>query len=94
MRLEPPTTNETKLLVRQGLTSKGTFAIELINQTSRNITQVQLGISGGPGTQQQVQTVRQMIPAGQRRLIDTGRRLTQQQANRLRVVILDARMAN
>ena len=94
MRLEPPTTNETKLLVRQGLTSKGTFAIELINQTSRNITQVHLGISGGAGTKQQVHIFRQVIPAGQRRVIDTGRRLTQQQAGRLRVVILDARTAN
>ncbi len=93
MRLDPPTTNETKLLVRQGLTSRGTFAIELINQTPRNIIQVQLGISGGPGTQQNVRTIRQIIPAGKRRLIDTGRRLTQQQANRLRVVVLDARMA-
>jgi predicted Zn-dependent protease len=93
MRLEPPATNETRLLVRQGLTSNGTFAIELFNQTSRNIIEVSLGISGGSGTQQQVQTVRQLIPAGQSRLIDTRRRLTQQQANRLRVVILDAKMA-
>jgi tetratricopeptide (TPR) repeat protein len=90
MRMEPPATKETRLLVRQGLTSRGTFAIEIINQTSRNVGNIQLGINSGPGTPQQVQTVREVIPAGQRRIIDTGRQLTSRQADRLRVVILNA----
>ncbi|WP_157736284.1 M48 family metalloprotease [Granulosicoccus antarcticus] len=92
MRLDPPVGPETTLLVRQGLTSRGTFAIELINQTSRDIGFVKLGISARSGSRQQLHSVRQVIPAGQRHQIDTKRRLTQQQANQLRVVILEARM--
>ncbi|MGQ7843471.1 M48 family metalloprotease [Granulosicoccus sp. 3-233] len=92
MKLDPPVTQQTRLLVRQGLTSRGTFAVELINQTSRNIAGVQLGISAGEGTPQQVMMVRQAIPAGQSRVVDTGRRLTRPQSERMLVRILDARI--
>lgn len=92
MRLEPPASRETTLLVRQGLTRQGTFAIELVNQTSRDIAAVKLGISSEAESAQRVHTVRQLIPAGQRHQIDTKRRLTQQQVNKIRVVILEARM--
>lgn len=94
LRLDPPAPRDTRtsLLVRQGLTSQGTFAIELINQTSRSIGGIQLGISAGPGTPQQVTRVRQVIPAGQKRVVDTGRRLSQPQAARLRVVVIDAQV--
>jgi len=90
MRLEPSATKETRLLVRQGLTRQGTFAIELINQTSRALNNVQIGMQSAPGTPQRVQVVRQTIPAGQRRIVDTGRVLTQSQANQIKVVILKA----
>lgn len=92
LRLDPPETVETRLLVRQGLTTRGTFAIELINQTSRNIAAVRLGISDGAGYPQREASVRQMIPAGQSRMLDTGRRLSQSQAARMRVVVLDAQL--
>lgn len=90
LRLAPPATKDTRLLVRQGLSRKGTFAIELINQTSRSIGNIQLGMQSAPGTPQRVQAVRQTIPAGQRRVIDTGRVLTQRQASQIKVVILKA----
>jgi len=90
MRLEPPATTSTRLLVRQGLTPKGTFAIQLINQTSRNIANVQLGLQSAPGTPTRVQKVRQVIPAGQSSLIDTGRKLTSRQAQQIKVTIINA----
>lgn len=92
MKLDPPETQETRLLVRQGLTSRGTFAIELINQTSRNISGVRLGLSAGKGTPQQVLMVRKGIPAGQSRVVDTGRRLTRPQSERMLVQVLDAQI--
>lgn len=94
MRLDPPVDKNTRLLVRQGLTRQGTFAIQLINQTSRNLSNVQIGMQRAPGTPQRVVTVKEVIPAGQSRLIDTGRRLTQQLAAQIKVVILNADVAN
>ncbi|MFK7855336.1 MAG: M48 family metalloprotease [Granulosicoccus sp.] len=90
MSLEPPVSKDTRLLVRQGLTRQGTFAIELINQTSRAVGNVRLGMQSAPGTPQRIQTVKQVIPAGQSRVIDTGRVLTKRQANQIKVVILKA----
>lgn len=90
MRLEPPATRSTRLLVRQGLTRQGTFAVELINQTSRAVSNIQIGMQSAPGTPQRVQVVRQTIPAGGRTVVDTGRKLTQSQANQIKVVILKA----
>ncbi len=95
MKLEPPAAQEsqaTRLLVRQGLTSRGTFAVELINQTSRNIAGVRLGISAGRGTPEQVLNVRQAIPAGQSRVVDTRRALTRPQSERMVVRILDTQV--
>lgn len=95
MRLEPtPQQDVTRsgLMVRQGLTSQGTFAIELINQSSRPVADIRLGISAGAGARQQVARVRQIIPAGQAHLVDTGRRLSRSLAASMRVVVLDARV--
>ncbi len=90
MRLEPPASKETRLLVRQGLTPQGTFAVQLINQTSRSVNNVQLGLQSAPGTPTRVQTIQQTIPAGQSRVVDTGRQLTARQAQQIKVTILSA----
>ncbi len=90
LRLEPPANQATRLLVRQGLSSKGTFAVQLINQTSRSVANVRLGIQTVPGTPTRVQTVRQVIPAGKSRLIDTGRKLTARQAQGVKVTVINA----
>ncbi len=90
MRLDPPQTKNTRLLIRQGVSRQGTFVMELINQTSSGVRNVQLGLRAAPNAPQRVQTIRQRIPAGSRRVIDTGLKISRQQANRIKVVVLNA----
>ena len=90
MRLDPPVSTNTRLLVRQGLNRNGNFVIELINQTSRNISNVRLGLRNGANAPQRVQTVRKTIPPGKRHIIDTGAKMTQSQVEQINVVILNA----
>lgn len=93
MRLDPMASTETRLLVRQGLNRRGIFVIELINQTSRGVSNVRLGLRSGATGAQRVQTIRKTIPPGQRHIIDTGARMTKQQADQINVVILNADIA-
>lgn len=92
-RLEPPVNKNTYLLVRQGLNRRGNFVIELVNQTSRPISNIRLGVTVAPGQRQQVQRVNAVIPGGKRHVFDTGQRLTQQRARQIQVVVLDASLA-
>lgn len=90
LRLDPPTSTDTRLLIRQGLNQNGNFVIEIINQTSRSVSNVKLGLRNGVNSPQRVQTIRKVIPAGQRHVIDTGAKMTQNQAEQVDVVILNA----
>ena len=92
-RLEPPVNKNTYLLVRQGLNRRGNFVIELVNQTSRPISNIRLGVTVAPGQRQQVQRVNAVIPGGKRHVFDTGQKLTQQRARQIQVVVLDASLA-
>lgn len=94
MRLDPPETNDSRLLVRQGLNRNGNFVIELINQTSRAVSNVQIGLRMNANAPQRVQTLRNTIPAGQRYVFDTGQRMTRSVADQIRVVILNAEIAD
>lgn len=95
MRLDPPasTDTDTRLLVRQGLSQNGNFVIALINQTSRAVSNVKLGLRNGPNAPQRVQTIRKTIQPGQRHLIDTGAKMSKRQADQITVVILNAEIA-
>lgn len=93
MRLDPPQSNDSRLLVRQGLNRNGNFVIELINQTSRPVTNVQLGLRMNANAPQRVQTLRNRIPAGQRYVFDTGQKMSRATADQVRVVILKAEIA-
>ncbi len=93
MRLDPPATSDTSLLVRQGLNRSGNFVIEVINQTSQVVGNVQLGVRASANAPQRVQTIRQTIRPGERHVIDTGSRMTRAQANQIKVVILRADVA-
>ena len=92
-RLEPPVNKNTFLLVRQGLNQRGNFVIELVNQTSRPISYVKLGVTVAPGQRQQVQPVNAVIRAGKRHIVDTGQKVSQQRARQIQVVVLDATLA-
>jgi len=93
MRLEPPTATNTRLLVRQGLNRNGNFVIELINQTSRNVSNIRLGLRSGANSPQRVQTIRKTIAPGERHIIDTGAKMSRQQVDQINVVILNAEIA-
>jgi predicted Zn-dependent protease len=90
MKLAPPASIDTRLLVRQSLNRNGNLVIELINQTSRNLSNVKLGLRNGVNAPQRVQTIRKIIPAGQRYIIDTGAKMTKRQADGITVVVLNA----
>ncbi|MFK8077243.1 MAG: M48 family metalloprotease [Granulosicoccus sp.] len=93
LRLEPPQKNDSRLLVRQGLNRNGNFVIELINQTSRPVSNVQLGLRMNKTAPQRVQTLRNTIPAGKRYIFDTGQNMTRSVADQITVVILKAEIA-
>jgi len=95
MRLAPDTSTNaanTSLLVRQGLNRSGEFVIEVINQTSKPMGNIRLGVSVGGAAQQSI-GVRGVVQPGQRRLVETGRKLNKAQADRVKVVILGATQA-
>jgi len=78
------------LIVNRGLTNQGTFGIQLVNKTSRPMNGIRLGIViNGERTTSNVSGT---VAAGQTRLIDTGRRMSQAQANAIEVVVLDAKV--
>ena len=91
MRLQPDSKSntDTSLLVRQGLSQTGDFIIEVINQTSRPVSNIRLGVKRGTAPQREV-SIRRAIQPGDRRLIETGLKLSRAQANQVRVVVLQA----
>lgn len=93
LRLQPPANQDTRLLVRQGLNRNGEFVVLLINQTSQALTNVKLGMQTAPGTPQRVQEVKRVIKPGERWTHPTGRKFTQSQARRVKVVVLGADIA-
>lgn len=94
-RLQQPnaeTGQDNSLLVRQGVSRTGEFMIEIINQTSRPVTDVVLGVTAGRNTQRRL-PVRGVISSGDSKQIPTGQKLTQAQAASVKVVVLSARAA-
>ena len=89
VRLQPDAANSvnTRLLVRQGLSRQGAFVIEVLNQTNRPVSNVQLGVTMGSSAQRTL-SVRKTIAPGAREIVQTGRRMTQDQANQVKVVVL------
>jgi len=74
--------------VKQGLSGKGTFAIQLINNTSRPVTGIKLGVvMDGKRTTSNVDGV---LGAGATKVIDTGRKMSQRQASEVQLEVLDA----
>lgn len=93
MKLEPPESIDTRLMVRQGVNKNGNFVIVLLNQSSRSVSNVKLGLRNGLNSPQRVQTIRETIAPGQRHLIDTGAKMTKSQADQITVVVLGAELA-
>jgi len=74
--------------IKQGLSKNGTFVFQLINNTSRPLTGIKLGVNmGGSNTTSNIDGV---LGAGETRLVDTGRKMTAAQANGVSMVVLDA----
>ena len=72
------------------MTRQGTFAIELINQTSAAIGNIRLGVSVASGPTQPLRAKTQTLAPGMRVVIDTGRVITAPQVGRIKVVVLNA----
>lgn len=78
--------------VRHGITKQGTLGIELINKTSRPLGSIQLAIQSINGQTSQSQNISGSVAAGQSRIVDTGRRITEVQAKALVVKLLRAKV--
>ncbi|PID61620.1 MAG: peptidase M48 [Gammaproteobacteria bacterium] len=89
-RLQPAAQTNTRLLVHQGLTPGGVLAIEFINQTSRPLSNIELGIRRTPGAEQQVRRVQGVLQPGERRVIQTGQRMNRAEAARMQIQVLRA----
>lgn len=90
-RVQPDSnsSSDNALMVTQGLTRNGNFAIQIVNQTSQKIGNIKLGVTVDNGRQQTLGVKQQLLP-GEKRLIETGQKLTTSQANRVKVVVLGA----
>jgi len=76
------------LIVNRGLTSKGTFAFQLINKTSSPLTGIKLGVTmNGNKT---TSNISGSIGAGETRIIDTGRSMSKAQSDAVQVILLSA----
>ena len=89
----PPGEASRLVQVRSGLTRQGTLAFELVNPTSRPIAEVLLAVTLEPGARTRRQMVREVLPPGGRRVIDTGRRIGRTQLERVRVEVVGAEVA-
>ncbi len=76
------------LTVNRGLSSKGTFAFQLINNTSRPLTGIKLGVTMGDGSQS-ISNVSGTLGAGESKIIDTGRKMSKAQADSISVKVVD-----
>ena len=81
------------LLLRQGLTQKGTFAVKITNKTSQPLVNVQLSFQSISKRTAKKRRVRGVIKPGQSQLIDTGQRMSNQQLRDTRVVVVNAEIA-
>ena len=90
-RIQPDANSSVKtaLFVRQGLTREGTFAIEVVNQTSRPISNIVLGVTVGTAPQRELGYNKVIQPGGEH-IIQTGQKLTRAQADKVRVTVLRA----
>ena len=79
---------QTYLVVNRGLSSKGTFAFQLINKTSRPLTGIRLGVTMGDGSQS-ISNISGTLAGGETKLIDTGRRMSKAQADAIKVKVVD-----
>ncbi len=79
------------LIVNRGLTSKGTFAFQLINKTSSPLAGIKLGVTmnGNKSTS----NISGTLGAGETRIIDTGRSMSKAQADAVQVIVLGAVVA-
>jgi len=76
------------LTVNRGLSNNGTFAFQLVNNTSRPLTGIKLGVTMGDGSQT-TSNINGVLAGGETKLVDTGRRMSDAQANAIKVQVLD-----
>lgn len=78
--------------IKQGLSKKGTFVFQLINNTNKSMTGISLGVNiGGSKSTSNVEGV---LGAGQTKTVDTERQMTKAQANSVSMTVLTATPQN
>lgn len=92
-KLSPPADSRNFVQVRRGVSPNGSLSFEIINQTSRPIGSVQLGVRFSPQGRQQTSTIQRMIPPGGRAVVNTRRPITRAQLAGVRVTVLGAQFA-
>ncbi len=80
---------QSALIVNKGLSQSGTFAIQVINKTSRPMTNIVLRLSGVGNLKPYAQKIDGTLGAGRAQFLDTGQRMTRAQANAIQVSVLD-----
>ena len=84
---------QSYLTVNRGLSSKGTFAFQLINKTSRPLTGIRLGVTMADGSKS-ISNISGTLAAGETKIIDTGRGMTKAQADAIKVQVVDVNVQN
>lgn len=88
--LEPPSDSRALVLARRGVTPRGTLAFEIVNQSARPVRNVRLAIRLAPNARVQQSTVREPIPPGGRRVVDTRRPIARSALAGVSVSVLGA----
>lgn len=91
LALDVGNNQQNYLTVNPGLTERGTVAFQLINRTSRPLTNIKLGITASGN--ESVSNVSGTLPPGKSTIIDTGKRMTKAQADALQVRVVDVSVA-
>ena len=78
--------------VRHGITKQGTLGIELINKTSRPLGGIQIAINSKNEGTGRAQNINGSVAAGQSRVVDTGRRISEVQAKDLVIKLIRAKV--
>jgi predicted Zn-dependent protease len=77
--------------LRHGVTRQGTLGIELINKTTRPIGSIQISMQS-PGSTSHTQNINGSVAAGKSRIVDTGQRISDSQAQNLSIRLLRAKV--
>lgn len=78
------------VFAQHGVTEKGTLGIRFTNRTKRPIGNIDIQVRTSSGKIFLRRTINGTLSAGKSQIVDTGKRITNAQANNVRVFVMDA----